>query len=235
MAGVRKLPNGRKKKTRSHRMTTATPRETKEAVIAFEVVSPRRTMTWETAKKNEATRAKDSAISPQKGKRLLLFSHVLRPFEISVGVGLGGHQGLYAPLGQLLRKFIPDKRILIRVLDLVLGPVLDFFRVSVELHGRMQGEVSRGRGAGVEMLVEPAVGGNKHAALVPGGHDFLFSFFPQDRIAFARGDNDGATGTMAVCLLVGLRRKNRHVRRHLRVRELNKNTPAPGPALDVGV
>ena len=56
-----------------------------------------------------------------------MLAHPLGPFVVSVAIGLSGHEGFHAALGQLLLELLSYERILVRIFDLVLGPVPDLF------------------------------------------------------------------------------------------------------------
>src|SRR5919108_3951607 len=67
----------------------------------------------------------------------LLFSHRLGPLIVPIRIALWRHLALDTTLGQLLFEFLPDIRILDRILDLVFSSVLDLLRVTVKLHRRL--------------------------------------------------------------------------------------------------
>src|SRR5262245_32220611 len=98
--------------------------------------------------------------------------------------------------------------------------------MAMELHWWVQRQVAGRARPGVEMLVEPAVGRRQHAALVPRADDLLLALFPHDRVAFPGGNDNGASGTVAMRLLVRLGREDRHVRRDFRVGKLDVYAPA---------
>src|ERR1051325_932792 len=127
-------------------MSADIPSETNEPVTAFDVTRPRRIRMCEVAKKNAACSAKYSAIQAalivaERGE--LLLPHALGPLVVPVPVGLGGHDRFHAALGELFLELFPDKRILVRIFDLILGAVLDLLRVAVELHRRIERQIAR--------------------------------------------------------------------------------------------
>src|SRR5205809_6288531 len=101
-----------------------------------------------------------------------------------------------------------------------------------ELVGRMQRQVAGGRGAGVEMLVEPVVWGHQHAALLPGTDHALLALFPHDRVALAAEDDNAPAWSVTMGLLIGTRVEHRHMAEHLGLGKVNKHhTAARAPAL----
>src|SRR6185369_9539896 len=68
---------------------------------------------------------------------------------------------------------------------------------------RLQREVARGLAAGVEMLVEPALGRHEQAAGAPFVALDIFSLGPHDRETFALQDDHVRARAVAVRLLVG--------------------------------
>src|SRR5262250_1897577 len=107
--------------------------------------------------------------------------------------------------------------------------------MAVELHRRVQRKISRRFAAGVEMLVEPLVGGNEAARLVPRYYDFLFSFLPHERVAFADGNHNYPPRAMAVGFFIQARVEDRHMAGHFGVGKLDVNTsPACTPS-NIGV
>src|SRR5678815_811650 len=70
---------------------------------------------------------------------------------------------------------------------------------------------------------------------MPWADDLFFAFFPHDRIALASRDDNCAARTMAVRLLIRLRRKHRHVSSEFGIGELHEHAFAAGTAPLVGV
>ena len=84
---------------------------------------------------------------------------------VAVGVGLLRHQAGEVALGELGLELLSDVRVFVRVLNLIVL-VLDALALAGAARG-VEGEVAGGRLAYVEVLVEPAVRRDEHAALVP--------------------------------------------------------------------
>src|SRR5439155_2803585 len=145
-------------------------------------------------------------------ERDLLFPHGLGPFVIGVAVAVRGHEALDASLSQFLFELLTDKWILVWIFDLILSAVFDLLRMAMELHRRMERQISRHVAASIEMLVKPLVGRGDHTALVQRANDLLFAIFPHNRIPFARRNDDGAARAVPVRFLVSLRREDRHMR-----------------------
>ncbi len=107
--------------------------------------------------------------------------------------------------------------------------------MAVELHRRMERQITRHVAAGIKVLVKPFVRRRDHAALVPRTNDLFFALFPHDRIAFTGRDNDRPARAMAMRLLIGFGREHRHVRRQLGIRELHEHALAAGAAALIGI
>src|SRR5262245_65997353 len=85
------------------------------------------------------------------------------------------------------------------------------------------------------MLVEPLVGGNEAARLVPRDYNFLFSFLPHDRVTFADGNHNYSPRAMAVGFFIQARVEDRHVAGHLGVGKLDVNTSPSCATSNIGV
>src|SRR5581483_5976891 len=147
-------------------------------------------------------------LPPQGGKER---SSVVPPLVVGNRVRLRRHPRAEPPLRQLRLEFLPNPRLLGRVVDLVAGSILHALGMARELAQRMKGEVARRLAAQVEVLVEPAVRRDEEARLVPRDHDLLLPLFPQDREALAARDHDDAPGSVSVRALVGSGGEHRHV------------------------
>src|SRR5262245_19710598 len=107
--------------------------------------------------------------------------------------------------------------------------------MPVELHRRVQRKIARGFAAGVEMLVEPLVGGNEAARLVPRYNDFLLSLFPHDRVAFADRNHNYPPRTIAVGFFIQARIADRHVAAPFGFGKLDVNTSSSCAPSNIGV
>src|SRR5688500_18050291 len=81
------------------------------------------------------------------------------PFELGVLVRLFRHQARQAALGELALEALPDRGLLVRVLDLLARRerLVDARVLRVDGTRGVEGEVARGLAAKVEMLVVPLV------------------------------------------------------------------------------
>ena len=109
-----------------------------------------------------------------------MFPHGLGPFVLGVAVTLRGHEALDAPFSQFLFELLTDEWNLVWIFDLILSAVFDLLRMAMELHRRMERQISRHVAASIEMLVKPLVGRRDHTALVPRANDLLFALFPHN-------------------------------------------------------
>src|SRR5206468_10799066 len=88
------------------------------------------------------------------------------------------------------------------------------------------GEVTRGLGRGVEVLMEQAVGWRKDAAMLPvESAQLLLAFPPVEAVALTGDSEDVEVGAVAVPLLVRTHRHLGHVRVHRAVREHEHYVP----------
>src|SRR5262249_1946860 len=145
--------------------------------------------------------------------------------------GLGWHQRLEATRLELRLELVPDERILAGVLDLVAGQVLEPLATTSHTFGRVEGEVASIVRTQVEVLVEPAVRGNEPTSLVPRDDHLVLPLFPHDGVALAARNDDHDARSVAMPLLVGPGREDRHVAPHRGVGELHAHPEAAGAAL----
>src|SRR3954468_4471619 len=78
-------------------------------------------------------------------RRTVNILRISGPIEIANRIELGLHQAGHIVLGQLRLEQGANRRILVDIFDLVLGPIGDFLRMTVELHRRMHGKITRRR------------------------------------------------------------------------------------------
>ena len=98
------------------------------------------------------------------------------------------------------------------------------------------GEVARGIGCRIEVLVEHLVRRREHPAMFPiDAHEVLCALVPQQRETVAGDGEDVKVGTVAVRLLVGADRHLRGVRVHGAVGEHEHHVRAAGAALLPGL
>src|SRR5438874_10344376 len=84
---------------------------------------------------------------------------------VRIRIALVRHQAGDVLLGQLGLERLPNQRVLLPVLDLVLGRITNHFPAPVVA---VESQVARGIRAHVEVLVEPHVRRHEDAALMPG-------------------------------------------------------------------
>src|SRR4051794_30979755 len=161
------------------------------------------------------------AVTPNRfgryaGVRLITLISI-RPTVITIAIGFLRHQTLAPTLRQLALESLADPGVFIGIFNLPFGAVRQSFALSAKLRERAECEVACGPVAGIEVLVIPVFGRNEDGSLLPWADNFFSTRFPQHRIAFAYRDHDHASWSMAVAFLVEARRKNRHMRAHLRV------------------
>src|SRR5438132_13197583 len=101
-----------------------------------------------------------------------------------------GHLGFQSSSRQLGLEKLSDLQVCVRVLDLISSQVFDTLAIAEDARRGVQGEVAGRLSAGVEMLMEPAIWGNEHAAALPGHALLTLAFRPHHREALALQDDD---------------------------------------------
>ena len=98
-------------------------------------------------------------------------------------------------------------------------------------HLVLEGKIATRRGAGVEMLMEPAVGWDDHGALLPVIAARLFALRPHQRVALAAHDDHVRPGTVAMRFLIGGDRELRDMAVHRALGHVEADVAAAGAAL----